>query len=304
MTIPNKNDQFPRRSTSHVLRDLLRLSRFDRYNPLFATFAGVWSTLLAGAEKLADDRTSTSYVFISRQTFLCFLASYIFCGAGMVWNDWIDRDIDANVARTKDRPLAAGRLKTGEAMLWMMVQVAVSWGILQIMLSGKDVWSVLLPAAVASILYPYGKRPLAQRFHLYPQYILGFTIAWPAIAGCAAIHNQKLSFGEIAHHCLPLCTMIFFWTLYLNTAYSYQDVVDDRKMGVNSFYNLAGKHIHLFLVMLATTVLLLRFDGSQPTSGGTLHKENFLLGVWTVAICMVEVFLRAGNAPMHISVFA
>lgn len=57
----------------------------------------------------------------------------------MVWNDWIDRDIDANVARTKDRPLAAGRVKTSEAMLWMALQVFASFVILEVMLEGKDV---------------------------------------------------------------------------------------------------------------------------------------------------------------------
>lgn len=79
------------------------------------------------------------------QTALCVLASYAFCGAGMVWNDWIDRDIDINVARTKDRPLAAGRVTTGQAMVWMMVQIAVCWGLLQVMLEGVDVYVFALP---------------------------------------------------------------------------------------------------------------------------------------------------------------
>lgn len=57
----------------------------------------------------------------------------------MVWNDWIDRDIDANVARTKNRPLAAGKVTTTEAMVWMVLQVIMSWGVLQVMLDGKDV---------------------------------------------------------------------------------------------------------------------------------------------------------------------
>ncbi|KAI9152362.1 Polyprenyl transferase mapA [Paramyrothecium foliicola] len=63
----------------------------------------------------------------------------MFCGAGMVWNDWIDRDIDANVARTKNRPLAARKVTTTEAMLWMVFQVALAWLALHVMLDGKDV---------------------------------------------------------------------------------------------------------------------------------------------------------------------
>lgn len=67
------------------------------------------------------------------------MAAYLFCGAGMVWNDWIDRDIDANVARTKHRPLAMRMVTTTEAMLWMIFQVIMSWGTLHIMLDKKDV---------------------------------------------------------------------------------------------------------------------------------------------------------------------
>lgn len=99
----------------------------------------MWGALLAGAAKLTAEPGSISSAFIFQQAGLVFLAAYAFCGAGMVWNDWIDRDIDVNVARTKDRPLAAGRVTTTEAMIWMAVQVYTSWYILEGMLDGKDV---------------------------------------------------------------------------------------------------------------------------------------------------------------------
>lgn len=181
----------------------------------------------------------------------------------------------------------------------------------------------------ASILYPFGKRPTARKLHLYPQYILGFTIAWPAIPGWAAIHGQHQSFTETTYQCLPLCVMTYFWTLYLNTAYSYQDVVDDRKLNVNSFYNVAGRHIHLLLVALASPVFvclplflsqfnsvwlwvawmgfwtvsfaeqLVRFDAKRPATGGTVHKSNVKLGLWTIVACAVEVFLKC--RPTHLA---
>jgi 4-hydroxybenzoate polyprenyltransferase len=98
-----------------------------------------WSALLAGAAELADQRSTISPAFVFQQTALCVLAAYLFCGAGMVWNDWIDRDIDANVARTKHRPLAMGSVTTAQAMVWMMLQVIMSWGVLHVMLDNKDV---------------------------------------------------------------------------------------------------------------------------------------------------------------------
>lgn len=57
----------------------------------------------------------------------------------MVWNDWVDRDIDANVERTKNRPLAAGRVTTTSAMVWAVLQGVVSYVLLDRALGGKDV---------------------------------------------------------------------------------------------------------------------------------------------------------------------
>jgi 4-hydroxybenzoate polyprenyltransferase len=104
-----------------------------------------WSALLSGAVLLGEKSPNISPGFVFRQTALCILAAYLFCGAGMVWNDWVDRDTDIHVARTKNRPLAAGTITTAEAMIWTMAQVTMSWGVLRIMLEGNDVLWTLFP---------------------------------------------------------------------------------------------------------------------------------------------------------------
>lgn len=181
----------------------------------------------------------------------------------------------------------------------------------------------MLPAAVGSFLYPFGKRPMCRKLWIYPQYILGFTIAWPAVIGRAAILGREETFAETLEASIPLCNMVFFWTIFLNTAYSYQDVVDDRKMGVNSFYNVLGQRIHLLLWLLLLPIAvsmprylqqfhslwlwaswgcvwtfsllrqITRFDAKNPASGGSLHVDNFLLGTWTIGACAVEVLLKS-----------
>ncbi|QLI74153.1 Polyprenyl transferase pyr6 [Metarhizium brunneum] len=311
------------RAERPLMLNLLTLSRFDKYNPTFTTFAGAWSALLAGAAETRQEHMAPSPLFILRQTLFCVLAAYLFCGAGMVWNDWIDRDIDANVARTKNRPLASGKVTTAQAFVWMALQVIASCAVLHVMLDGKDVYKHVIPVMIASMLYPFLKRPTAKKLHIYPQYMLAFTIAWPAIPGRAAICGRDESFSETVRYCLPLCTVVFFWTIYLNTAYSYQDVVDDRKLNVNSFYNIAGQHTHLVLVALVCPILaclplyltqfqstwlwvtwmgvwtaafavqLALFDAKKPSSGGSLHKSNFILGIWTIVVCSVELLLKA-----------
>ncbi|CAI7643362.1 unnamed protein product [Penicillium pancosmium] len=236
----------------------------------------------------------------------------------MVWNDWVDRDIDAKVARTKDRPLASGRLRTTEAMAWMLIQLAVSTGLLHWMMDGRNVWVCLIPPSFGTLLYPYCKRPQARKVGIYPQYVLGLTAACPAVFGRAAIYSQD-SFESLINASFPLCFFVFVWTLYFNTAYSYQDLKDDSKMNINSSYVFAGQRIHMFLVLLAGLVLasipwvlyplrsgwlwaswmgvwsigcveqLVKFDTKDPQTGGLVWRRNILLALWTVVACFVEI---------------
>ncbi|KAJ6010628.1 hypothetical protein N7451_002040 [Penicillium sp. IBT 35674x] len=299
-----------------IARDLWRLSRFNKYNPFLGTFAGVWSTFLAGIVKVHTEPNTTELLTIFRQIALCFLYCYVLTGAGMVWNDWVDRDIDSQVARTKDRPLAAGRIKTAEALIWMMVQYLVAWYILDFMLAGEDVLFSLVPATVGIVLYPFGKRPTTQKLRIYPQFILAAAAAWTIITGGAAISPQSLEYQK------PLCLLVVTWILYINTAYSYQDMVDDAKMKVNSLYVLAGGQIKLFVAVFAAGVLisiawilthvhasawlwiswmgvwsasyveqLIGFSAKDPGSGGAVHAKNFVLAIWTFAACSVELVL-------------
>ncbi|KAI2684438.1 hypothetical protein CBS147333_7577 [Penicillium roqueforti] len=276
---------------------LISTSRFNRYMPYYTMMAAVWSTLIAGALKLQEDPASLSVEYILFKAGLCFVHCLLLCGAGNTWNDLIDRDIDARVERTKMRPLASGKVSTVEALVWMV-------------------------EASSIMLYPYLKRPVFSRVFIYPQYILGLAVAYPSITGWASINGQEQSMSEIFTHCTPICLLIFFWCLYFNTAYSHQDSVDDRKMNINSAYVVAGQRIRLFLAFLGALPLavipyvvlkinspwlwfswmavwtvsivmqIVRFDSKKLESGGRIHWDNFLLGLWTTVACIVEVGLQ------------
>ncbi|KAL3476508.1 UbiA prenyltransferase family-domain-containing protein [Aspergillus californicus] len=310
------------RSQGQLVKDLLALSRFNRYNSLLATFSGVWATLLAGASKCESHPGSITLTHVFQQALLVFLCAYLFCGAGMVWNDWVDLKIDQQVARTKERPLAAGRVTTSEALVWMIAQHVASWFIMVYALEGRNVPEAMVPVTISTILYPFGKRSFFKTIYFYPQYFLGFTLGYPSVIGWMAIKGQEQSVGESISESFALGVTVFTWVLYLNTAYSYQDIEGDKKARVNSIYLLAGSYIHYFVVLLAGLAVvaisvqlrsggslwlwgswlsvwgwsfanqLLRFDSGDPSSGGTLHKENFALGVWTVFACAVELVLK------------
>lgn len=70
----------------------------------------------------------------------------------MVWNDYVDREIDAKVARTKDRPLAAEKVTVTDAMLWMALQLLMALSLVHKMLDGKDVYGLYLHIAGCLLL--------------------------------------------------------------------------------------------------------------------------------------------------------
>lgn len=103
------------------------------------TVPEVWATLLAGASKITSNPGSITPTYVFQQALLVFISGYIFCGAGMVWNDWVDLNIDQQVARTKQRPLAAGRVTTTEALIWMMAQYVAAWYLVAYTLGNQNV---------------------------------------------------------------------------------------------------------------------------------------------------------------------
>jgi 4-hydroxybenzoate polyprenyltransferase len=172
---------------------------------------------------------------------------------------------------------------------------------------------------VGAVAYPFGKRSIAKRLGIYPQYILGTTVAFPAVTGWASIFGHEQSLRDNLVQCWPLCLFTFAWIVYLNTAYSYQDIKDDAKLHVNSLYVFAGQKIHAWLLILAFITLvslamtlrpiasswlwltwmgvwlfsfyeqLAKFDAQKPESGGLIHRRNFALGIWNIMILSIEL---------------
>ncbi|KAJ5747636.1 uncharacterized protein N7511_009332 [Penicillium nucicola] len=318
----HRHEWIERSNSHHLVIDLIQTSRYDRYMPYYTIFAAVWATLIAGALKLQEARNSISVEHILIQAMLSSLHCLLLCGAGNTWNDLVDRDIDARVARTKSRPLASGRVSTIQALGWMVAQYALSVQILVWILDGQRTWSLMIPLTATITVYPYLKRPVFSRVYIYPQYILGLAVSYPAVTGWASINGKDQTGADIVNHCIPIVLLVFFWCFYFNTAYSFQDSVDDRKMKINSAYVFAGSRIRLFLLFLSILPIvtipfvaskinspwlwfswmgvwlgamvkqIVQFDSAKPESGARIHWENFLLGIWTTSACVVEVYLQ------------
>ncbi|MDQ3246359.1 MAG: 4-hydroxybenzoate octaprenyltransferase [Pseudomonadota bacterium] len=199
------------------LRPFASLMRLDRPIGTWLLFwPCAWSVALAGAE--------------GGWALLLWLALGAFAmrSAGCVYNDIIDRDLDAEVERTRLRPLASGRVSLRGA--WVQVALLCAVGLLVL-------WQLPLVAqliALASIA-PVAAYPFMKRITWWPQAWLGLVfswgalVGWPAVTGSLAWPPLLLWFGSIA------------WVVGYDTIYAIQDIEDDALVGVKSSARRLGQ---------------------------------------------------------------
>ncbi|XP_050360200.1 4-hydroxybenzoate polyprenyltransferase, mitochondrial-like [Nymphalis io] len=151
-------------------------------------------------------------------------------GAGCTINDLWDKDVDAQVERTKDRPLVSGALSNKQAVGFLALQLSLALGVLLQL----NCYSVALGAASMILVITY---PLAKRFTNYPQIFLGATFNWGALLGYSAIT------GYIQPDvCIPLYISALAWTVLYDTIYAHQDKHDDARLGIKSTALTFGAH--------------------------------------------------------------
>lgn len=163
-------------------------------------------------------------------------------GAGCTINDMWDRDIDAKVWRTKDRPITSGQLTMFDALVFLGGQL----GLGLLILLQLNWYSVLLGAASMSLVVLY---PVAKRFTYWPQAVLGLAFNWGALIGWSAVQGQ-CNWAV----CLPLSVACVSWTLIYDTIYAHQDKFDDIVLGIKSTALKFGDRTKYWLTGFATTM--------------------------------------------------
>ena len=165
-------------------------------------------------------------------------------GAGCTYNDILDRDLDAGVARTKGRPLPSGRISARAAAVFLAAQALVGLAVL----FAFNRFSVELGFASLIIVAVY---PLTKRVSSWPQAALGLAFSWGALMGWSA------RFGDIGSPALLLYAAAFCWTIGYDTIYALQDARDDAIVGIKSTARLFGRHARLGIgaFYLATALL-------------------------------------------------
>jgi 4-hydroxybenzoate polyprenyltransferase len=227
-------DALARHWTDHLpprARALAQLSRLDR--PIG------WQLLaLPCLMGLGVGRNVSGYFLPDDVTLavLFVVGAIAMRGAGCVWNDVLDRDLDAKVARTASRPLPSGRISVTAALVWLAVQCGVGLIVL-LALPGAPLpgLPVNLAQAVALAAVPLvAAYPLMKRITWWPQVWLGMVFSWGVLVAGAAIQ------GSLSIEIILFYIGCVAWTIAYDTIYALQDKDDDALIGVRSTARLFG----------------------------------------------------------------
>ena len=234
-----------------ALRPWLKLGRLDRP-------AGIWLLLLPGWQGLAlagaiDGKLPDAWLMA-----LFAAGSALMRAAGCAYNDIVDRDFDAKVARTAARPIPSGQISVKQAWGFVLACLVISFLILislPPLAIGLGIGSLVLVAA-----YPFMKR-----ITWWPQAWLGLTFNWGALLGFAA------ATGHLSFAATLLYASGVFWTLGYDTIYAVQDLEDDALAGVKSSARRLGAAapkavLGFYLIAFALAVACAVVAGLGPLS--------------------------------------
>ena len=192
---------------------------------------------------------------------LFFLGSIIMRSAGCIVNDIADKEFDKKVQRTKNRPVASGKISVKLAWSYTLTLCFFAF----LILINFNLFTIIL--AIGSIPFAF-TYPLMKRFTYWPQFFLGITFNYGIILGWVSI-NDSLNLAPVI-----LYIGAIFWTLGYDTIYGFQDIKDDEIIGLKSTSIKFKKKPSLFLIScyLITITCLLTI--------GTIMKFNFIFYIF------------------------
>ena len=208
-------DNWVDRLAPEAIKPYLRLARFDR--PIGAwllLFPAWWSQALA---EVSLGRPYPDLWYLA----LFLVGAFVMRGAGCTYNDIVDRDYDARVARTAARPIPSGQVGVAQALVFLAALGLVGL----VVLLQFNLFTIALGAASLLLIAVY---PFMKRFTFWAQAWLGITFKWGALVGWAAVT------GSLAPAALLLYIGSILWTVGYDTIYAHQDKEDDALLGLKS----------------------------------------------------------------------
>ena len=181
---------------------------------------------------------------------LFLLGSMLMRSAGCIVNDIVDKNFDKKVERTKNRPIASGKVSVKLAIVYSFILCGLAF----LVLINFNKFTILMALLSMPLAFTY---PLMKRFTYWPQLFLGITFNYGLVLAWISINNS-----------VNLVPIIFyfgaiFWTLGYDTIYGYQDIKDDEIIGVKStsikFKNNPKKFISLCYIFFFLSLILVGF---------------------------------------------
>ena len=225
--------------------ELTRLRKPIGYMLLF--WPCIWGLTLA-----YDFNQSLTTYFKFSLLFLC--GSVLMRSAGCIVNDIADRNYDAKVERTKNRPIASGKISVLRASIYSLVLCGLAF----LVLINFNMFTILMALISMPLAFTY---PLMKRLTYWPQLFLGITFNYGLVLAWISITNE-----------ISLIPILFyigaiFWTLGYDTIYGFQDIKDDEIIGVKStsikFKNDPKKFLYvcyfLFIISIFIVGILMKF---------------------------------------------
>jgi 4-hydroxybenzoate polyprenyltransferase len=236
------------------MRPYGRLARWDRPIGIWLLLFPCWWSVALAAAPHWDNMLGWMALFA--------VGALAMRGAGCTWNDIIDRKVDAQVERTRGRPLPSGEVKLHQALIWMALQSLV--GVAILFKFNKFAGGVALASLLLVAIYPTMKRLTS-----WPQVVLGLAFNWGALVGYAAL-TGKLSWAAFALYAGGVA-----WTMVYDTIYAMQDQRDDAVIGVRStarrFAGAPRRWLSLFVVLALAAWTLAGYAASlSPLYDGVL----------------------------------
>ena len=164
---------------------------------------------------------SKGFYFYAFYLILFFLGSVLMRSAGCIVNDILDKEFDAKVFRTKNRPIASGKISVKLAIIYSIILCFFAL----LVLLNFNLLTIILALGSMPLAFIY---PLMKRYTYWPQLFLGITFNFGLILGWTAIK------GDINMVPILLYIGAIFWTLGYDTIYGYQDIKDDEIIGLKS----------------------------------------------------------------------
>ena len=210
------------------LRIFINLTRFNKPIGFMLLF---WpcSWGLAFANNFNQNTNLFLYYLI-----LFFLGSILMRSAGCIFNDIIDKDLDNKIKRTKQRPIASGKISVKQSFFYVLLLCMISF----IILIQFNFKTIILGLGSMFLAFAY---PFMKRITYWPQLFLGLTFNWGLVMGWTAMLDL------ISLEIMLLYFSAIFWTLGYDTIYGVQDIEDDEIIGVKSTAIKFKKNIKLFV---------------------------------------------------------